>query len=289
MFPKGGSKCCDIQEVWESTSRIRRVICSSFFIKGENNFGIDFTGGKLIQLRFIPSVSIGAIRRVLKNVGLGKSVIQHFGSENDFIIKTPLKVKDNIGNLLRDSFRDIDITEERTEMVGAQVGRDLRNQALLAILFAMIGILAYVTWRFELKFAVGAILALVHDVLITMGAFAVMGKEITLPIVAALLTIVGYSLNDTIVVFDRIRENTRFMKKSNDKEIINTSINQTLSRTVLTSITTLFVVVSLFYLGGEVIHNFAFALIVGIIVGTYSSVYIASPTLLLWQKFKSKS
>ena len=128
-----------------------------------------------------------------------------------------------------------------------------------------------------------------HDVLITMGAFAVMGKEITLPIVAALLTIVGYSLNDTIVVFDRIRENTRFMKKSNDKEIINASINQTLSRTVLTSVTTLFVVVSLFYLGGEVIHDFAFALIVGIIVGTYSSIYIASPTLLLWQKFKSRS
>ncbi len=262
---------------------------TSFFIKGEKNFGIDFTGGKLIQLKFVPSVSIGAIRRVLKNVGLEKSVIQHFGSENDFIIKTPLEVKDNIANLLKSSFRDIDITTERTEMVGAQVGRDLRNQALLAILFAMMGILAYVTWRFELKFAVGAILALAHDVLITIGAFAIAGNEITLPIVAALLTIVGYSLNDTIVVFVRIRDNARFMKKSNDNEIINTSINQTLSRTVLTSATTLFVVISLFYLGGEVIHDFAFALIVGIIVGTYSSIYIASPTLLLWQKFKSKS
>ncbi|MBU0478643.1 protein translocase subunit SecD [bacterium] len=262
---------------------------TGFFIKGEENFGIDFTGGKLIQLRFIPSVSIGAIRRVLKNVGLGKSVIQQFGSENDLIIKMPLEVKDNITNLLRNSFKDIDITEERTEMVGAQVGRDLRNQAVLAIIFAMIGILAYVTWRFELRFAIGAILALAHDVLITMGAFAIMGKEITLPIVAALLTIVGYSLNDTIVVFDRIRDNVRFMKKSNEKEIINASINQTLSRTVLTSVTTLFVVVSLFYLGGEVIHDFAFALIVGIIVGTYSSIYIASPTLLMWQKFKSKS
>ncbi|MDO9464663.1 MAG: protein translocase subunit SecD [bacterium] len=262
---------------------------TGFFIKGEENFGIDFTGGKLIQLRFIPSVSIGAIRRVLKNVGLGKSVIQQFGSENDLIIKMPLEVKDNITNLLRNSFKDIDITEERTEMVGAQVGRDLRNQAVLAIIFAMIGILAYVTWRFELRFAIGAILALAHDVLITMGAFAIMGKEITLPIVAALLTIVGYSLNDTIVVFDRIRDNVRFMKKSNEKEIINASINQTLSRTVLTSVTTLFVVVSLFYLGGEVIHDFAFALIVGVIVGTYSSIYIASPTLLMWQKFKSKS
>jgi len=262
---------------------------TSFFIKGEKNFGIDFTGGRLTQLKFVPSVSIEAIRRVLKNAGLGKSVIQHFGSENDFIIKTPLEIKDNISNLLRGSFKEVDITAERTEMVGAQVGRDLRNQAVLAILFAMIGILAYVAWRFELKFAVGAILALMHDVLITIGVFAVMGKEITLPMVAALLTIVGYSLNDTIVVFDRIRENMRFMKKSNDKEIINASINQTLSRTVLTSATTLFVVVSLFYLGGEVIHNFAFALIVGIIVGTYSSVYIASPTLLLWQKIKSKT
>ena len=262
---------------------------TSFFIKGEKNFGIDFTGGKLTQLKFVPSVSIGAIRKVLKNAGLGKSVIQHFGSENDFIVKSSLEVKDNIANLLRDSFSGVEITTERTEMVGAQVGRDLRNQAVLAIFFAMIGILVYVTWRFEFKFAVGAILALLHDVLITMGAFAITGKEITLPIIAALLTIVGYSLNDTIVVFDRIRDNTRFMRKSSEKEIINTSINQTLSRTVLTSATTLFVVVSLFYLGGEVIHNFAFALIVGIIVGTYSSVYIASPTLLLWQKFKSKT
>ena len=161
-------------------------------------------------------------------------------------------------------------------MVGPKVGRDLREKALLSILYAVIGIVLYISWRFELQYAVAAIIALIHDVMITMGAFSIFDKEFTLVIVAAFLTIIGYSLNDTIVVFDRIRENLRRKGKSTLSDIINISINQTLSRTLLTSGTTLLVVVSLFFFGGEIIHDFSFALLVGVLVGTYSSIFIAS-------------
>jgi preprotein translocase subunit SecF len=169
-------------------------------------------------------------------------------------------------------------------MVGPKVGKDLREKAILSIIYAIIGIVIYISWRFELQYAIAAIIALVHDVLVTMGAFSLADKEFTLVIVAAFLTIIGYSLNDTIVVFDRIRENMRRKGKTSFADVINMSINQTLSRTILTSGTTLLVVVALFFRGGEIIHDFSFALIVGVVVGTYSSIFIASVFLVYWEK-----
>ena len=169
-------------------------------------------------------------------------------------------------------------------MVGPKIGSELRTSMILAIFVALLGILLYISWRFEFVFAVGAIAALFHDVVITLGIFSVLQLEITLAIIAAFLTIVGYSLNDTIVIFDRIRENLKVLRREKYDKIINTSINQSLSRTVVTSMTTMIVVVILFVFGGEVIHNFAFALIVGVIVGTYSSIFIASPIVVEWEK-----
>ena len=185
---------------------------------------------------------------------------------------------------LRKAFGEGSFEIRRVEMVGPKVGKDLRQKGIKAIIFALIGILIYVSWRFEFRFAVGAVVALAHDVMITLGVFSLLDKEISLPVLAAFLTIVGYSLNDTIVVYDRIRENMR--KRGNEpfSRVINRSINETLSRTILTSLTTLIVVVVLFVLGGGVIHNFALALLVGIIVGTYSSIYVASPVVLYWQR-----
>ena len=173
-------------------------------------------------------------------------------------------------------------------MVGPKVGKDLREKAILSIVYAIIGIVIYISWRFEFQYAVAAIIALIHDVLITMGAFSLADKEFTLVIVAAFLTIIGYSLNDTIVVFDRIRENMRRKGKTLLKDIINASINQTLSRTILTSGTTLLVVVALFFLGGEIIHDFSFALMIGVLVGTYSSIFIASVFLVYWESRSAK-
>jgi preprotein translocase subunit SecF len=181
-------------------------------------------------------------------------------------------------------FGEGSIDLRRTEVVGPQVGAALRKQATLAIVYALVGILFYITIRFEFRFAVAAIVALVHDVMITMGAFAVTQKELSLPVIAAFLTIVGYSLNDTIVVFDRIRENLKAYRREGYEEVVNRSINETLSRTLLTSLTTMIVVLALFFLGGEVIHDFAFALLVGVVVGTYSSIFVASPVLIFWQR-----
>jgi preprotein translocase subunit SecF len=175
----------------------------------------------------------------------------------------------------------------RVEMVGPQVGKDLRQKGILSLVYAMIGILIYISWRFELRFAIGAIIALMHDVLITLGVFSLTGREIDLPIIAAFLAIIGYSLNDTIIVYDRIRENYGKHKKKGFNEVVNRSINETLSRTILTSGTTLMVVLALFVFGGGVIHNFAFALLVGILVGTYSSIFVASPVLTLWDDYRS--
>jgi len=172
--------------------------------------------------------------------------------------------------------------------VGPKIGGELKRQALKAAAFAIVAILIYISWRFEFRFAVGAVLALLHDALITLGALAITGRQISLPVVAAILTILGYSLNDTIVVFDRIRENMRLLRREEFSKIVNTSINQTLSRTLLTSLTTLLVVVCLFVIGGEVIKDFAFALLVGIVVGTYSSIFVASPLLLAWPQHRRR-
>ena len=260
----------------------------SVALSGGLKYGIDFAGGTLIQLQFKTPPDIEVIRDGLKTISLGESTIQEFGSKRDILIRIQRSeekleaVGSKVRNSLGGKFNKEDITIERVEMVGPKVGRDLREKALLSILYAIIGIVIYISWRFELQYAVAAIIALVHDVLVTLGAFSILDKEFTLVIIAAFLAIIGYSLNDTIVVFDRIRENLRRRGKNTLVQSVNASINQTLSRTLLTSGTTLMVVVALFFFGGEIIHDFSFALLVGILVGTYSSIFIPSPLLVYW-------
>ena len=260
----------------------------SVIFHGGLKYGIDFAGGTLVQLKFEKPPAIEEIRDGLKTIGLGDSTIQEFGSKNHILIRVQRseekleEVGTQVKNSLAGKFNSEAIVVERVEMVGPKVGRDLREKAVLSIIYAIIGIVIYISWRFELQYAIAAIIALIHDVLVTMGAFSLYDKEFTLVIVAAFLTIIGYSLNDTIVVFDRIRENMRRKGKTPLVEVINNSINQTLSRTILTSGTTLLVVVALFFLGGEIIHDFSFALLIGVIVGTYSSVFIASVFLVYW-------
>ena len=260
----------------------------SVALSGGLKYGIDFAGGTLIQLQFKTPPDIEVIRDGLKTISLGESTIQEFGSKRDILIRIQRSeekleaVGSKVRNSLGGKFNKEDITIERVEMVGPKVGRDLREKALLSILYAIIGIVIYISWRFELQYAIAAIIALAHDVLVTLGAFSILDKEFTLVIVAAFLAIIGYSLNDTIVVFDRIRENIRRRGKNTLVQTINASINQTLSRTILTSGTTLMVVMALFFFGGEIIHDFSFALLVGILVGTYSSVFIASAFLVYW-------
>ena len=265
----------------------------SIAVSGGLKYGIDFAGGTLVQLQFKSPPDIEVIRDGLKTIGLGESTIQEFGSKKDILIRVERSEEklEAVGAMIKRSlsgeFNIDEITLERVEMVGPKVGRDLREKALLSILYAIIGIVIYISWRFEFQYAIAAIIALIHDVLVTMGAFSIFDKEFTLVIIAAFLTIIGYSLNDTIVVFDRIRENLRRRGKSSLSEIINSSINQTLSRTLLTSGTTLLVVVALFFFGGEIIHDFSFALLVGVFVGTYSSIFIASVFLVYWASRKT--
>jgi preprotein translocase subunit SecF len=261
----------------------------SLVVKGGPLYGIDFSGGTLVQVRFDRAPDVGEIRKALGEAGLGSSVIQSLGEDKVAIrLKSQEdqadSVSDDLFSILVDQFGQERVSLELVEMVGPQVGADMRRKGMLSILYAMVGILIYVTFRFQFRFALGAIAALVHDIMITVGVFSLFNKEFTLPVIAALLTIIGYSLNDTIVVYDRIRENIRRMPKEKLAVVVNNSINQTLSRTILTSGTTLLVVGCLFVLGGEVIHDFSFALIVGVLVGTYSSIYIASPILLLGGK-----
>ena len=266
----------------------------SIGIQGGLKFGIDFSGGTLVQLQFKSAPDIDDIRDGLKSIGFGESTIQEFGSKNDILIRVQRSEEklEEVGHQVKESlkgkFNLEDISVERVEMVGPKVGRDLREKAMLSILYAIIGIVIYISWRFEFQYAIAAIIALIHDVLVTMGAFSIADKEFTLVIVAAFLTIIGYSLNDTIVIFDRIRENLRRRGKTPFIEIINLSINQTLSRTLLTSGTTLLVVLALFFFGGAIIHDFSFALLVGIFIGTYSSIFVASVFLIYWEvKFKA--
>jgi preprotein translocase subunit SecF len=216
------------------------------------------------------------------------------GQDNEYLVRVDQLETDldalsqRIEKALRDRFGADSTEVRRTELVGPKVGAELRRKGFLAVLYSIIGILIYVAWRFEFRFGLGAVLALVHDALITIGCFSFLNKEIDLPEVAAVLTVIGYSVNDTIVVFDRIRENMRKIRKQSLVKVINSSVNETLSRTLLTSGTTLITVIALFFLGGPVIHNFAFALLVGITVGTYSSIFIASPIVLFWDYLKER-
>ncbi len=261
----------------------------SILVQGGLKYGIDFAGGTLVQLKFESAPQIDDVREGLKDIGLGDATIQEFGSKNDILVRVERSEGklEEVGTLIKNSLEKNQATGkiivERVEMVGPKVGKDLREKALLAIVYSLAGILIYISWRFELAYAFGAILALLHDVVVTMGFFSILGKEFDLVVIAAFLTIIGYSLNDTIVIYDRIRENLRRRGKLGLNVIINTSINQTLSRTLITSGTTLLVVTALFFLGGEIIHDFAFALMVGIFIGTYSSIFIASVFLILWE------
>ena len=314
------------------------IIATIFLLiwRGGPNYGVDFTGGVLIQVKFDGKTNTTDIKNALKPIELQDSIVQGFGEEgeSEFLIrinKTDIDLP-TLSRRVEQSLKSemgkvVDV--RRVEMVGPKVGSDLRQKALFAIFYAILFIAIYISGRFELKwlmsiimavslafvvyitsslgmsvswlivialivtlglcyflnlkYALGAIIALVHDVTITIGVFALFEREISLSIIAAFLTIVGYSLNDTIIVFDRIRENSRRFKRRSFEQTMNISINETLSRTILTSSTTLVVVLALFFLGGGVIHDFAFALMVGIIVGTYSSIFVASPILLVWE------
>ncbi len=269
-------------------------LTSIFFLKGIN-YGIDFAGGTEVQVAFTDPVNTGDVRGAMDPIGLNNSIIQRIGAldDHEFLIRTPMMneasddISQKIKGALEGAFGGEKVDIRRIDMVGSAVSKDLKQKGFLSLFYAGIGILIYIWWRFEFKFSLGAILALIHDVIITVGIFSLTGKEINLPVIAALLTIVGYSLNDTIVVFDRIRENLKKASGSFEfSSLLDNSISQTLSRTLLTSFTTLIVVLCLYLLGGSVIHDFAFALMVGIIVGTYSSIFIASPTLLIMSSGK---
>ena len=317
---------------------VAMVITTIFLLiwRGGPNLGVDFSGGILIQVKLETKRTPSEIRDALKSLELQDSMIQEFGEEGQFEYLIRVRSTDIQLSGLSEEIRETLVSQlgegadiRRVEMVGAKVGKDLRQKALFAIFYAILFIAIYISGRFELKwlmsiimalslalvvwiastlgasvtwliiialmvtlglcwflklkYAMGAVIALIHDVTITVGAFALTNREISLAIIAALLTIVGYSLNDTIVVFDRIRENLRRFRRRGLEEVINASINETLSRTILTSTTTLIVVIALFILGGGVIHDFAFAILVGIFVGTYSSIFVASPILLVWE------
>ncbi len=313
----------------------------SLILHGGPRYGIDFAGGTIIQVKFSGPVSISGVKAGMQAAGIKKTTVQSFGEkgDNEYLIRIDKSVKgsqdfsERIQKALKRSTGK-EAAIRRVEMVGPQVGKDLREKALFAIFYSLLFIAIYISGRFEfkwllsgvmagaligavylvnlftvsipvliliamivtlalfwvlnLKYAMGAIVALIHDVTITVGLFSLFNKEFTLPIIAALLTIIGYSLNDTIIVFDRIRENLRKYRKEPMAFIINRSVNETLSRTILTSLTTLIVVLALFLFGGGIIHDFAFALLVGIIVGTYSSIYIASPFLLAFRARSKK-
>lgn len=249
------------------------------------NLGIDFTGGTLVEVGYPQSVDLETVRTALENAQLNNAIVQHFGTAKDVLIRLPADSSANADALSVAILDALEPTGEpqmrRIEFVGPQVGEELRDDGGLAVLYALMGILIYVALRFEYRFSLGSVIALIHDVIITIGFFALFGIEFDLTVLAAVLAVIGYSLNDTIVVFDRIRENFRKMRKADAQDVINTSINQTLSRTIMTGVTTLLVLFALFFLGGEVIHSFSIALIVGIIVGTYSSIYVASAALLM--------
>lgn len=245
------------------------------------NLGLDFSGGTLIEVGYEQPVEVSAVRKVLVDTGYGDAVVQHFGSSRDVRIRinqreneSSAELSDHI--LLGLKQQDSSVQMRRVEFVGPQIGDELREDGGLAMLYALIGIMVYVALRFEYRFAIGSVTALFHDVLIILGIFSVFQLEFDLTVLAALLAVIGYSLNDTIVVYDRIRENFIKVRKSDTMSLINISLNQTLSRTLMTSFTTLLVLISLFYFGGEMIHGFATALLIGVVVGTYSSIYVAS-------------
>ncbi|MGD8346377.1 MAG: protein translocase subunit SecF [Lysobacterales bacterium] len=251
------------------------------------NFGLDFTGGALIEVAYSTAPDMEEVRDNLRTAGLDDAQVNTFGLDTEIVVRIPPRSEEEstaelstiVLRALQDNYEGT-IEMRRVEFVGPQVGEELTEQGILAVVYALIGIFLYVMMRFQWRFSVGAVAALVHDVIITMGVISIMAVEFDLTVVAALLAVIGYSLNDTIVLFDRIRENFPRLRNRSPIEVVNTSVNQTLSRTLMTSLTTLLVLIALFTFGGEIINAFAFTLIVGVLIGTYSSIYVASTTLL---------
>lgn len=263
------------------------VLSITILITRDLNYGLDFTGGTLIEVSYPSAPEISVVRSNLADAGMSDSIVQTFGTPTDIVVRIPPRdieesdaaISTAVLAALQQGVEG-EVVMRRVEFVGPQVGDELTEQGILAVVYALIGIFLYVMMRFQWRFSVGAVASLVHDIIITMGILTLVQVEFDLTVVAALLAVIGYSLNDTIVVFDRIRENFPKLRKANPLQVVNTSINETLSRTVMTSMTTLLVLVALFIFGGEIIHAFAFTLIIGIVVGTYSSIYVASTTLL---------
>jgi preprotein translocase subunit SecF len=262
------------------------VAIGSMAVRGLN-FGLDFTGGTLIEMGYSHAVDLGEVRSTLGSSGFPEAVVQHFGTASDIMVRiAPRENQSNadISSTIMLALRAADeskVDMRRVEFVGPQVGDELAEDGGLAMIYALLCILVYVGFRFEYRFALGAVMALIHDVLIVVGTFALFQLEFDLTVLAAVLAVIGYSLNDTIVVFDRIRENFRKMRKGSSVDVVNSSLNQTLSRTMMTSVTTLLVLIALFVFGGELIHGFATALIIGVVIGTYSSIYVASSSALI--------
>ncbi|UCH10674.1 MAG: protein translocase subunit SecF [Fidelibacterota bacterium] len=253
---------------------------ASLVVKGGPALSIDFTGGTLAQLQFAAPVEVGDVRERLLDYGFTRPTIQQFGSETEILIRVPVEeAGEDLSEKIQTALAGTDFEVRRLETVGSKIGGELRSKALQSVLFALFGIPIYISLRFDRYYALGAVAALAHDVLITLGVFSLLNLELDLAIIGAFLTIVGYSLNDTIVVFDRIRENVKIFRKGDFFNTVNRSINETLSRTIITSLTTFVVVLVLYLIGGEVIKYFAFALIIGVLVGTYSSIYVASPLM----------
>ena len=252
------------------------------------NFGLDFTGGTLIEVAYPSAPTIADVRANLASEGLGSAIVQTFGTATDIVVRVPpgdsgesnAELSTRVLRALGQGVEG-EVVMRRVEFVGPQVGEELTEQGILAVVYALIGIFLYVMFRFQWRFSVGAVVAVVHDLLFTMGVLSLLQVEFNLTVVASLLAVLGYSLNDTIVLFDRIRENFPRLGKRTSVEVINISVNETLSRTLMTSFTTLMVLITLFYFGGEIIHGFALTLIIGVVVGTYSSIYVASASLLL--------
>ncbi len=263
------------------------VISLAAIITRGLNLGIDFTGGTLLEVGYQQPADLEQIRKTLTEAGYENASAQYFGSSTEVLIRLAPRegedkagISDEIMRLLKQASNG-EAEMRRVEFVGPQIGEELRDDGGLAMIYALAGILIYVALRFEFRFSLGAIIALVHDVIVVIGFFALTQIEFDLTVLAAVLAVIGYSLNDTIVVYDRIRENFRLLRKGSSEDVVNTSINHTLARTMITSITTIIVLLALFFVGGEVIHSFSIALLVGVIIGTYSSIYVASSAILM--------
>jgi preprotein translocase subunit SecF len=263
----------------------------SIFLHGGLRYGVDFAGGVLIQPKFSRAINISEIRNVLDEIGLKEASVQNFGGENEFLIRVERTSEDlegmarKIQASLQEKFKDKALEIRRVEVVGPKVGKDLKRKSLWAVGLSFAAILIYVAWRFKtVAYGLGGIVALLHDIIITYGAISIFQLEYSLPLLAVILTIIGFSINDTIVIFDRVRENIKKLRKEKLETIFNISINETLGRTILTSGTVMMVVLILFFFGGPVIHDFTTAFIVGLVSGTYSTIYIASPVVLLWEQ-----